>query len=51
MMQDTKTTFCYSEFPWTRQRIFPKIIDKMGYALSKKFARPGLQYCHYTNLI
>jgi hypothetical protein len=29
-MKDSKTPFCCSKFPWVRDRISPKIIDKFG---------------------
>jgi hypothetical protein len=30
MMKDSKTPFCFSKFPWARERISPKIIENLG---------------------
>jgi len=42
-LKDSKTQYCCSKFPWTRKRIYPKIIDSLGNALSKWFACRGLE--------
>ena len=30
MIEDSKTLFCSSQFPWTRERISSKFIDNLG---------------------
>jgi len=29
-MEDLKTLFCCSKFPWTRDRISSKLVDNLG---------------------
>jgi hypothetical protein len=41
MMQDSKTPFCCSKFPWTHERISPKI-DNLGTCSQKDL--PALLY-------
>jgi hypothetical protein len=38
-MEDSKTVFCSSKFPWARERISSKFVDNLGFAL-KKFRQP-----------
>jgi hypothetical protein len=35
MMQDSKTPFYRSKFPWARERIYPKIINNLGTSSQK----------------
>jgi len=34
-MEDSKTVFCSSKFPWARERISSKFVDNLGFALKK----------------
>jgi hypothetical protein len=34
-MEDSKTVFCSSKFPWARERISSKFEDNFGFALKK----------------
>jgi hypothetical protein len=43
MMQNSKTAFCCSKFPWARERKSPGSYRQFGHALSKRCVNPGLQ--------
>jgi hypothetical protein len=50
-MEESKALFCSSKFPWARERISSKSIEKNGQALSKGFASPdpGTDCPHCTS--
>lgn len=39
-MKDSKTVFRCTEFPWVKEKTYPKFIDNLGSAL-KMFASPA----------
>jgi len=47
-MEDAKTLFCSSKFPWARKRITSKIYKQFGHAPSKRFACPSLDGAELT---
>jgi hypothetical protein len=42
-MQDSKTLFCVSKFPWARGRISWKFVDNLGTRPQKRFSSPALR--------
>jgi hypothetical protein len=40
MVQDYKTQYFFSKFPWARKRISPKIVDNLRTRPQKTFASP-----------
>jgi hypothetical protein len=46
MMQDSKTQFCCSKFPWSYKRIFAKITDNLSTRSQK--GSPALPYSIQT---
>jgi hypothetical protein len=39
-MEESKTSFCSSEFPWARERISSQFIDSLGTRSQKGFPAP-----------
>ena len=51
IVEASKALFCPSKFPWARERISSKFIEKIGQAPSKGFASPdpGIYRPHCTS--
>jgi len=49
LRKTSRPIFCYSKFPWARERIFFEIYRQFWHAPSKSFASPGLGRCGAQN--